>query len=185
MAADDLAAHEALIAFLYRAPIGLLQTRPDGEITMINPMATQLLMPLAHQGDLANLFDVLAPLAPGLRALAAGQPAPGSPVCDGLRLALPATAGQAPRTLALGITRIDGDTLMCCLSDVSHSVREEQRHLASRLRDQGRTDTLTGLPNRIVAQEHITHALAQQAEAGGCGSGGGCVFQPIVDAVSG
>ena len=39
MAADDLAAHEALIAFLYQVPIGLLQATSTGEIMMINPMS--------------------------------------------------------------------------------------------------------------------------------------------------
>jgi len=69
--APEQVAYEALIEFLYRAPIGLLQARPDGEVTMINPMSAQLLMPLVPTGDLGNLFDVLAPVAPGLRALAA------------------------------------------------------------------------------------------------------------------
>ena len=40
---------------LYRAPIGLVQTTLDGEITMINPMSAQLLMPLAPGGDLLKI----------------------------------------------------------------------------------------------------------------------------------
>ena len=66
---DGASAHEALIQFLYKAPIGLLQTREDGEVLLVNPMAAQLLMPLAPGGDLSNLFDVLQALAPELRAL--------------------------------------------------------------------------------------------------------------------
>jgi hypothetical protein len=38
--------------FLCQAPIGLVQTAMDGEITMINPMSAQLLMPLTLDGDL-------------------------------------------------------------------------------------------------------------------------------------
>lgn len=47
--AEDLQppAYEALIQFLYQAPIGLLQIRPDGSVTMMNPRSAQLLMPLA------------------------------------------------------------------------------------------------------------------------------------------
>jgi hypothetical protein len=36
-------AHEALIQFLYRAPIGLVQTSLDGAVDMLNPMASSLL----------------------------------------------------------------------------------------------------------------------------------------------
>ena len=162
--APEQVAYEALIEFLYRAPIGLLQARPDGEVTMINPMSAQLLMPLVPTGDLGNLFDVLAPVAPGLRALAAQHDAPGSVVCDALRLPLPAAAGRPPQTLALSITRLDDATLMCSLSDVSHAVREEQHRLAAQRRDLGRTDALTALPNRAVVREHIARMLALQQD---------------------
>jgi hypothetical protein len=50
MSEDIDAADEALIQFLYQAPIGLVQARPDGEITMMNPMSAQLLMPLSRDG---------------------------------------------------------------------------------------------------------------------------------------
>ncbi len=162
--APEQVAYEALIEFLYRAPIGLLQARPDGEVTMINPMSAQLLMPLVPTRDLGNLFDVLAPVAPGLRALAAQHTTPGSVVCDALRLPLPAAAGRPPQTLALSITRLDDATLMCSLSDVSHAVREEQHRLAAQRRDLGRTDALTALPNRAVVREHIARMLALQQD---------------------
>ena len=85
-------AYEALIQFLYRAPIGLIQVSPAGDIAMINPMAAQLLMPLVGGGDLSNLFDVLEPVAPQLRALAGRQAHDDETICDGLRLTLPADA---------------------------------------------------------------------------------------------
>ncbi|GCL63180.1 putative bifunctional diguanylate cyclase/phosphodiesterase [Pseudaquabacterium pictum] len=165
--APEQVAYEALVEFLYRAPIGLLQARPDGEVTMINPMSAQLLMPLAPTGDLGNLFDVLAPVAPTLRGLAAAHTTPGSVVCDGLRLPLPASDGRALQTLALSITRLDAGTLMCSLSDVSHTVREEQHRLARQLHDVGRIDALTALPNRAVVRERIAQALAAQADPSG------------------
>lgn len=58
-------AYESLVAFLYQAPIGLLQTTSDGEVAMLNPMAAQLLLPLAPGGALHDLFAVLDPLALG------------------------------------------------------------------------------------------------------------------------
>ena len=60
-------AYEALMQFLYRAPVGLAQVAPDGQIEMINPMAAQLLMPLSANGNLDNLFVTLEIVAPALR----------------------------------------------------------------------------------------------------------------------
>ena len=85
-------AHEALMQFLYQAPIGVVQAKLDGEITMINPMSAQLLMPMAPGGDLSNLFDVLQAAAPQLRAQAADALYPGGEVCNGLRVPVAAAA---------------------------------------------------------------------------------------------
>ena len=54
-AIDDLA---GLLAFLYRAPIGLVQAGLDGHIEMLNPMAAQMLLPLAVDNDVVNLFEL-------------------------------------------------------------------------------------------------------------------------------
>jgi diguanylate cyclase (GGDEF)-like protein len=168
---EGASAHEALIQFLYKAPIGLLQTREDGEVLLVNPMAAQLLMPLAPGGDLSNLFDVLQALAPELRALPLA-PAPGDGVlCDGLQLALPATgtSGQAsPRTLSLNLLKMADGTLMASLSDVTLAVQQEHQRLATQIRDVSRTDALTTLPNRAVVLERIDRALVgAAAEPGG------------------
>ena len=66
--APDLAEeYEALIQFLYVAPVGLIQTGLDGSIVMINPLSAQLLMPLSRDGGLSNLFGALEGVAPDLR----------------------------------------------------------------------------------------------------------------------
>ena len=68
------AEYEALIQFLYLAPVGLVQLDADGEIAMINPIAAQLLMPHSRNGGLDNLFVALEDVAPDLRerCIAAG-----------------------------------------------------------------------------------------------------------------
>jgi len=160
---DDSTADEALIQFLYSAPIGLLQATPDGQITLINPMSAQLLMPLAPDGALDNLFDLLQPLAPGLRAMVAARSEPGAVVCEALRLPMgPLLPDQPARTLALRLTRLSSALLMGCLSDVTHTVQQEQQRLESHLRRADRTDTLTGLPNRAVVRERVAQAIARQ-----------------------
>ena len=160
MSEPSQSAHEALMQFLYQAPIGLVQATLDGEITMINPMSAQLLMPLAPGGELVNLFDVLQPVAPQLRALAAAATYPGGEVCDGLRLSV-GTAAQArdATTLSLRLLRLDEHTLMCSLTDITSAVLQEQQRLAAGVRDAGRIDSLTRMPTRAVVLERIEHAL--------------------------
>ncbi len=155
------AAFEALMQFLYQAPIGLAQTTLSGEITMINPMSAQLLMPLAVTGEMTNLFDVLQRVAPQLRALAAAAPYPGGQVCDGLRITVGASTDvhDVPTTLALQVLRVEQDMLMCSISDITGAVRLEQQRVESELRDASRIDSLTLLPNRAAVLEHIERAL--------------------------
>lgn len=50
-------------------PVGIVRFDADGAIDLINPMASQLLLPLLPDGDLANLYDALAPLLPDLRQI--------------------------------------------------------------------------------------------------------------------
>jgi diguanylate cyclase (GGDEF)-like protein len=154
-------AHEALMQFLYQAPIGLVQTALDGEITMINPMAAQQLMPLASDGNLSNLFDVVAATAPELRAKAAQAPYPGGVVCDGLHLPLGVATSPAevPPTLSLRVLRLEAQMLMCSVTDVTAALRLERQHVADEVRDASRIDALTGMPNRTVVLEHIERAL--------------------------
>ncbi|MGF6528984.1 putative bifunctional diguanylate cyclase/phosphodiesterase [Variovorax sp. PvP013] len=159
-------AYEALIQFLYRAPIGLVQTSLAGDIAMINPMAAQLLMPLVPDGNLFNLFDVLAPLAPQLRELARQPVEAGGTICDALHLTMPASAAPAfdtaPRTLALQLLRLDDTTLMGTLSDATAAVQREQQRLAARVHAATRTDGLTALPNRLALLEAVDAALERR-----------------------
>jgi diguanylate cyclase (GGDEF)-like protein/PAS domain S-box-containing protein len=128
LVADIAEEHEALLQFLYLAPVGLAQTSLDGEIAMINPISAQLLMPLSRDGELSNLFTVLEGVAPELRHMVAGfKPASGM-VCDALRLQLSAgvRGKSGPRMLSLSLLKLDGARLMAVLSDVTEQVRREK-----------------------------------------------------------
>ena len=121
--------YEALIQFLYLAPVGLAQTGMDGEIVMINPISAQLLMPLSRDGGLNNLFAVLEGVAPELRFLCTTFDKAQGTVCDALRIQVNAgVAGQSdPQILALTLLKLDADRLMAVLSDVSLQVRRERQ----------------------------------------------------------
>jgi diguanylate cyclase (GGDEF)-like protein len=125
------AEHEALIQFLYLAPVGLVQTGIDGEIVMINPISAQLLMPLSRDGTLTNLFTALEDVAPELRRLCADFTRPNGMVCDGLQIHLncgaPGKRMRVPHVLSLSLLKLDGARLMAVLSDVSEQVRRERQ----------------------------------------------------------
>lgn len=129
--------YEALVQFLYMAPVGLMQTRLDGEIVMINPLCAQLLLPLAPAGQLSNLFDALERVAPDLRHRVETFTAAQGSICDGLQLPvhmpvnMPVNMPQQPgRTsslvLSLSLLKQDGERLMAVLSDITQSVLRER-----------------------------------------------------------
>jgi diguanylate cyclase (GGDEF)-like protein len=157
--------HEALMQFLYRAPIGLAQTTLAGEIEMINPMSARLLMPLSRDGGLDNLFEVLDGFAPQLRGQVAAFELSSGVVCESVRMAIEAgTGGLAEaQVLSVSLMKLDSARLMAVLSDVTHEVQREQQHLARRLSDAARIDSLTQMPNRAAVCDQIQRALLPAA----------------------
>ncbi|WP_373992019.1 putative bifunctional diguanylate cyclase/phosphodiesterase [Duganella sp. BuS-21] len=158
MQSETDTAYETLIQFLYRAPVALIQIQHNGEIEMLNPMASQLLMPLAPEGDLLNLFEVLQPYAPDLAQLCAGFQGAHGVVCEGRRIVL-AAGSKGPSVLSLNLLKVDGQRLMAVLLDATHEVMREQRTLANRLASAARVDLLTQLPNRGRALELLQDML--------------------------
>ncbi len=160
-AADS--SEEELLQFLYQSPIGLLQTTLDGEITMINPVSAQLLMPLAPSGHLANLFDTLQSVAPQLRHLPASCKEPVGSLCESLRIVVPGPRVDGlPTTkdLAIRLVKLGANKLMASVTDISLAVQQEQARLVTRLRDAERVDRLTSMPNRTVVLERLAVAQA-------------------------
>ncbi len=160
MSPEPIGADEALMQFLYRAPIGLVQTTLDGTVEMINPLAASLLMPLSRTGDLDNVFVALEAAAPQLREMTAAVAQPNGVVCDAVRLSLAADPrGGAAAVLSISVLKLDGARLMVMVSDVTLEVQREQRALARGLDDAARTDRLTQMPTRAVVLEQIQQAL--------------------------
>ncbi|MBQ5963292.1 sensor domain-containing diguanylate cyclase [Massilia sp. ZL223] len=128
------AEYEALIQFLYLAPVGLVQTDGAGAVTLMNPIAAQLLMPLSRDGGLDNLFAALESVAPELRFLAERFEQPYGKICDGLYVHLHAGAAgkaragkPAPQILSLTLLKLDGARLMAVIADVSAQVQRERQ----------------------------------------------------------
>jgi diguanylate cyclase (GGDEF)-like protein/PAS domain S-box-containing protein len=124
-AADEL---EALIQFLYLAPVGLVQASIDGEILFVNPLCAQLLLPLSRTGGLTNIFTALEGVAPELRHLSDRfGPAHGL-VCEALRIQVNAgVRGKLdPQILSLTLLKLDSARLMAVVSDVTLQVKRER-----------------------------------------------------------
>jgi diguanylate cyclase (GGDEF)-like protein/PAS domain S-box-containing protein len=121
--------HQALLQFVYLSPVGLVHTRSDGEIVMVNPVAAQLLMPLSRDGLLDNLFTTLQEVAPDLQDRLDTSTSAHGLVCDGLQL--PVQVSQGPRSearlLSFSLLRINADRCMALLQDVTAQVHREHR----------------------------------------------------------
>ena len=161
MQVEHIDAYEALVQFLYRAPIGLVQTDLAGAVDMLNPMASSLLMPLATDAGLDNLFDVLEAVAPQLKRLADAYIAPSGVVCEALRVPLDQayTPPGAPQVLSISLMKLDPQRLMAVITDATLEMQREQETLRRRLRSAARTDALTRLPNRAAVREQLDAML--------------------------
>ena len=120
--------HNALLEFLYVAPVGLIQAQVDGEIVLANPLCAQWLMPLSSDGMLANLFDALHGVAPELRGMVQALGEGTGTVCEGMLLPVynRGVTRRDARILKLTLLKLDSKRLMAVLDDVSESIRRER-----------------------------------------------------------
>lgn len=129
MIAADKLDPEHLMEFMYHAAIGVIHTDPDGQVRMLNPMAVQLLMPLARPDDpLDQLFATLEPVLPELPQMTRTAGERLGTLIERHRIALPTgmRGRSEPVVLALSVVRVASDSLIFTLEDVSVAVRQEQ-----------------------------------------------------------
>ncbi|SMP80854.1 putative bifunctional diguanylate cyclase/phosphodiesterase [Noviherbaspirillum suwonense] len=153
--------NETLMQFLYRAPIGLVQTSINGDVEMLNPMSSRLLMPLAPSGNLDNLFSVIEPLLPGLRQTVAEFRGDAGVLYDAVRVHLGAAfdGTDMPQVLSVSIMKVDAGRLMVVLADVTLETQREQDNIARKLRHAAHVDTLTRMPNRAAICERLQRMI--------------------------
>jgi diguanylate cyclase (GGDEF)-like protein/PAS domain S-box-containing protein len=120
------AEHEALLSFMYMSPIGIVRSGLNGDVDMLNPVAVQLLMPLAGRMGVGNVFESLTNVAPELRNLVSSFPAERGRVCEGHRIVI-APSADRPMVLSCNIIKVNNTTLMMTLSDISRQVEAERR----------------------------------------------------------
>jgi signal transduction histidine kinase len=125
---DTVAEYEALLQFMYMAPIGMVHIGNDGGVEMMNPKCAQLLMPFATDNDLTNLFGALKNVAPELPGMLAEYAQPYGVVCQEYRIPLetPDTHSRHPQVISISLIRLDATRVMAVLSDVSEIVKREK-----------------------------------------------------------
>lgn len=132
--------YEELLQFLYRTPWGLMQAARNGDIQMMNPVVAKVLMPLAFNGRMDNLFDLLRNTRPELKALVDATTERYCVVCEDLPLPglhqQAVGAGEAARGLSISIFVQAHDTLMVV-------VRES--YILERIRSTSQTAELNAL----------------------------------------
>ena len=162
--------YEALVQFLYMAPVGLAHLHTDGEIVMLNSLCAQLLMPLSRDGDLANLFVALEGVAPDLRHRVDTFTKPSGPIFKGMQLHVDTTRSgrKQAQVLSLSLLKLDAERVMAVLDDVTLSVRRD-RELKQ---GQACIQTLVHGPNNYV--------LISLDEAGCCQA-----WNPSIERITG
>lgn len=123
--------HQALLAFVNAAPVGVVQINTDGGVQMINAYSAMMLMPISRDGMLDNLYELLADRLPVLEQNIAAYKFAHGLVCDHLRLELPAPAGQR-KVAALRVIKMDLERVMVVITDVTDQVMAEQATLAAK-----------------------------------------------------
>jgi PAS domain S-box-containing protein len=129
---NDAAALEELLQFLYLMPVGVVKFRIGGEVDLINPVASQLLLLLAPTSDLTNVYEPLMLLVPDLRQRAAAFAGDVGAVWDGQRLET--RAGGKTVVLAISVNRINDVTYMMILRDVTLLAEQERKLFADQQR---------------------------------------------------
>lgn len=118
--------YEALLSFMYLSPVGLVRTDPSGKIDMLNPMATQLLMPLVKSLGLENLFETLSSVAPELRNLVTSFRESCGSICINHRVYV-SSAADGGIVLECTIVKVNDEVLITALTDASCQVSTERR----------------------------------------------------------
>jgi PAS domain S-box-containing protein len=129
---NDAAALEELLQFLYLMPVGVVKFRIGGEVDLINPEASQLLLLLAPTSDLTNVYEPLMLLVPDLRQRTEAFAGDVGAVWD--RQRLETRAGGRTVVLAISVNRINDVTYMMILRDVTLLAEQERKLFADQQR---------------------------------------------------
>ncbi len=117
-----------LLELLYLCPSAVIKIDLLGNVKLMNPIAAQLLMPIAPGGDISNLFDAFALVSPELQEMASRYNARAGRICDEFRVMTTVGLGRHKRAVVLSITlqKIDHDVIVAVIADVTSDAQREE-----------------------------------------------------------
>jgi len=116
---------EELLEFLYLMPVGVLKFRGDGDVELMNPAASSLLMPLSLDGTLGNVYQSMALLLPDLSRRVSQFTGRAGTIID--RQRLQARAGAELLVLSLTVNRVNDHAYMAVIENVTKIAQQEQK----------------------------------------------------------
>ncbi len=101
----------SLLELLHLAPVGVMRASPDGQITVMNPAASRLLVSLMAVLTDFNLYQLMEPLVPELADAVREQAGKVGVIRHWQRLQLPGGGGIAgvPESLSVTALRLPSD----------------------------------------------------------------------------
>lgn len=121
------AEEERLLELLYLCPTAILKIDGSGRILMLNAAGARIMMPAATNATIENLYDFFQNAAPELRRIGQDFPERSGRVCDEYRVLVGGTSDRIARSYVFSITlhKIDDDTLIAVIADVTSTVMRE------------------------------------------------------------
>ena len=125
---SDGAASEELLRLLYLCPTAILKFDANGDIGLMNPMGIQILMPIARNGEIDNVFTLFSTIAPELREMIVRYESRVGRICDEHRILASVGTLATTRALVLSITvqKVDENAFVAIIADVTASAYREQ-----------------------------------------------------------
>ena len=117
-----------LLSFLYACPVGLLEISFDGTVSLINPLAMQLMLRLEPTPSM-NFFTTMAAYGPELRNLVESYTPSQGTVCEGHRILVRAKKAKEPNLeiFSCTIIKLGPQRYMVSLTDISKQVRQAHK----------------------------------------------------------
>ncbi|MCF7701730.1 hypothetical protein GLR48_20995 [Loktanella sp. M215] len=156
------------MSFLYSCPVGLIEFDTTGRMSLVNPHAMNLLIPLATDRDATNLFHLMERHATDLRTAVAAFSADHGTIHDGYRINIDpgdARRGARPQVLSISIKRLGPDRYMATLSNITSQVEQEERLAQAEAANKAKTDFIGVLSHELRTPLTVILGVARLANS--------------------
>lgn len=157
---------QRLLQLFYQCPVGLVEVNEAGVVTMINPAAARMLVPLCRpEEDLREMFPCLERISPGLVGRISSDRSALGRIAAEHRIVIPGGSGRL-ESFELAVMRLEPDQIVMTVLDVS-----EERRLADREHEFALAwqESLLGHPDEV---DGLEFGIATRSAGSHLGLGG-------------